>query len=77
MITKNTYKGILNGVYGIYCGFEPEGLEVQEVVPVYYPDEGNIFIKNGIKFSCVVLQDSETIEDYQEVLDKEVTDDNI
>ena len=47
MEIKTTYKGYINGVYGIYCGFKPEGLKVEEEVPVYYPDEGKIFIKDG------------------------------
>ena len=67
MQIKITYKGYINGVYGIYCGFKPEGLEVTEEVPVYYPDEGKIFIKDGEYYSAVVLQEGETINDYQEV----------
>ena len=67
MQIKITYKGYLNGVYGIYCGFKPEGLEVTEEVPVCYPDEGKIFIKDGEYYSAVVLQEGESISDYQEV----------
>lgn len=67
MQIKITYKGYINGVYGIYCGFKPEGLEVTEEVPVYYPDEGKIFIKDGEYYSAVVLQEGESISDYQEV----------
>lgn len=68
MYIKTTYKGYINGVYGIYCGFKPDGLEVTEEVPVYYPDEGKIFIKDGEEYDCVVLQNGESIEDYQEVI---------
>lgn len=71
MQIKITYKGYINGIYGIYCGFKPEGLEVTEEVNVYYPDEGKIFVKDGEEYDCVVLQDGETIEDYQEVIKEE------
>lgn len=67
MQIKITYKGYINGIYGIYCGFKPDGLEVTEEVPVYYPDEGKVFVKNGEYYSAVILNDSETIEDYTEV----------
>ena len=64
---KITYKGYMDGVYGIYCGFKPDGLEVEEETPVYYPDEGKIFVKDGEEYSAVVLQEGESITDYQEV----------
>ena len=67
MQIKTTYKGYIDGVYGIYCGFCPEGLEIVEEVPVYYPDEGKIFVKDGEEYSAVVLQEGETIEDYEEI----------
>lgn len=67
MQTKITYKGTKDGVYGIYCGFCPENLEIEEEVTVYYPDEGKIFIKDGEEFGAVVLQEGESIADYDEV----------
>lgn len=67
MEIKITYKGTKDGVYGIYCGFKPDGLEVEEEIPVYYPDEGKVFVKDGEEYTCVVLQDGETIKDYTEV----------
>lgn len=67
MQTKITYKGYIDGVYGIYCGFKPENLEIEEEVTVYYPDENKIFMKNGEEFGAVVLQEGESIDDYDEV----------
>ena len=67
MQMKKTYKGYKNNVYGIYCGFKPRGLKNVEEVEVYYPDEGYIFVKNGEEFSSVVLQEGESIEDYEEI----------
>ena len=69
MEIRTTYKGTLNGVYGIYCGFCPEGLEVEEEIPVYYPSEGNMFIKNGEKYYAVVLHEGEDINSYEEIED--------
>lgn len=74
MQIKITYKGYLNGVYGIYCGFKPDGLEVTEEVPVYYPDEGKVFVKDGEYYDCVILQDGESIDDYTEIIDPEELD---
>ena len=67
MQTKITYKGYIDGVYGIYCGFKPENLKIDEEVTVYYPDENKVFIKDGEEYSAVVLQEGESITDYQEV----------
>lgn len=75
MQIKITYKGYINGVYGIYCGFKPKGLKNVEEVPVYYPDEGKVFVKDGEEYTAVVLQEGETIEDYEEII-KESDDDN-
>lgn len=66
MKTKITYKGYIDGVYGIYCGFCPDNLEIDEEVTVYYPDENKVFIKDGEEYSAVVLQEGENITDYQE-----------
>lgn len=67
MQVKTTYKGYINGVYGIYCGFKPEGLIVEEEIPIYYPDEGKVLVKDGEEYTAVVLQEGETIEEYTEV----------
>ena len=67
MQTKTTYKGTLKGVYGIWCGFKPKGVKVEEEVLVYYPDEGKVFQKGKENFTCVVLAEGEKIEDYVEV----------
>ena len=77
MQIKTTYKGYINGIYGIYCGFKPESLEVDEEVFVYYPDEGKVFVKNDKKYSVVVLQENESIEDYQEVVDEKEEENDI
>lgn len=67
MQMKKTYKGYKDGVYGIYCGFKPKGLENVEEVEVYYPDEGYTFMKDNKEFSVVILREGEEIGDYQEV----------
>ena len=67
MQTKITYKGYIDDVYGIYCGFKPDNLEIEEEVTVYYPDENKVFIKDGEEYGAVVLKEGESIEDYDEV----------
>lgn len=69
MQIRITYKGYLNGVYGVYCGFKPDGLDVTEEIPVYYPDEGNVLVKDGELYYSVVLQEGESIDDYTEIKD--------
>ena len=67
MQTKITYRGTLNGIQGVWCGFKPKGVKVEEKITVYRPDEGKIFKKGDEEFDCVILQEDESIEDYQEV----------
>ena len=67
MYITTTYKGTLNGVHGLWCDFCPEGVEVEEEIIVYRPDEGKVFIKDGEEYGAIVLQEGESIEDYTEV----------
>lgn len=67
MQTTITYKGILNGVYGIFCGFKPEGLEVIEEVTVYKPDNGKVFKKDDKEYTAIILKEDINIADYEEV----------
>ena len=77
MKERKSYMGTLNGINGIWCDQKPEGLEVEEEVSVYYPDQGKIFIKNNEKYTSVILKENETIEDYQEIVDEEENKDDI
>jgi len=67
MQTRITYKGTLNGVYGIWCGFKPENAEITEEVTVYYADEGKTFKKGDEYSNIVILSEGEKIEDYEEI----------
>mgnify|MGYP006935980172 CR=1 FL=1 len=71
MEIRTTYIGTLNGVYGFWCGFKPEGLEVTEERKVLYPTEGYDLEKDGEIFSSVWLKDGMSEEDYKEVEHKE------
>lgn len=71
MEIRITYKGTLNGVKGLWCGFKPKGIEIGEEIPVYYPDEGKVFTKDGEEFTSVVLQEGESIEDYEEIIEED------
>lgn len=67
MVMKKTYKGYVDGVYGIYRGIKPDNLVVDEEIEVYYPDNGYVFTKDGEEFSAVILKENETINMYEEV----------
>lgn len=67
MIERKTYKGILNGVSGIFSDKKPEGLELKEEITWYSADKGKVFTKNGKTFKTIVLKDSEKIKDYVEI----------
>lgn len=62
-----SYKGSLNGVKGVWCGFKPEGVEIEEEVTVYSADEGMVLVKDGVEYDSVVLGVGEKIKDYKEV----------
>lgn len=67
MKKRITYCGELNGVKGLWCGFKPKGLTVENEIEVFYADEGKVFVKDGEYFDSVVLKDGEKIKDYEEV----------
>lgn len=62
-----SYSGELNGVKGVWCGFKPEGVEIEKEVTVYSADEGMVFVKDGVEYDSVVLGEGEKIKDYKEV----------
>ena len=65
-----TYKGELNGIKGIWCGQKPNDVIIEQEVMVYHADKGKVFVKDDKKYYTVVLQDGETILDYDEINDK-------
>lgn len=76
MQKRITYRGELNGVKGLWCGFKPKGLTVEKEIEVYYPEDGKVFAKGDETFESVVLKDGESIKDYTEIdRPKETADD--
>ena len=67
MEVRVTYKGTLNGVHGLWCGFKPEGVEVEKEIPILYPADGKVLVKDNEKFDFVILQENEDIDSYTEV----------
>lgn len=67
MKERKSYKGLLNGVFGIWTDTKPEGIELQEEITFYVPDEGKVFKKGDELFDTVILQNGEKIEDYEEI----------
>ena len=69
MIIKITYVGILDSVHGMWCGFKPEGLIVEEERLVLYPRDGYI-LKNKLtneECSAVWIPTEEAQNDWEEV----------
>lgn len=69
MEIRTTYVGTLNGVHGIWCGFCPEGVVVEEERLVLYPATGYL-LKNKIseeEVSAVWIQSAEQQADWEEV----------
>lgn len=69
MEIKITYVGTLNGVHGMWCGFKPKGIKVEEERLVLYPVQG-YELRNkmsGETLSAVWLSSTEQQEDWEEV----------
>lgn len=69
MIERKSYKGVLDGISGIWCDKKPKGIKDCETITWYAADEGKVFTKDGELFDSVVLKDGETIEQYIEIID--------
>lgn len=78
MYIKTTYIGTLDGINGIWCGFCPEGVEIEEERQVLYPAEGNSLrrIATLEVFSAVWLKDGDVQENYEEIPMEHGTDYN-
>ena len=75
MQTRKSYKGTLNGVFGVWADKKPKGLELQEEVTFYVPDAGKVFVnKDGEFFDCIVEQDGDSIGNYTEIKDTKTTE---
>ena len=69
MQTRHTYKGTVDGVFGIFVDKKPENIELQEEVIWYSPDEGKVFVdKEGNMLDSVILKEGETIDAYHEIV---------
>ena len=69
MKERKSYKGTLDGVFGIWTDKKPKGIKDCETITWYSADEGMKFTKDGELFDCVFLKDGEKIEDYTEIKD--------
>lgn len=68
MKERKSYKGTLNGVFGIWTDKKPKGLKDVEEIVFYQADEGKTFVdKDGNRVDCVVIKDGVSIEDYTEI----------
>ena len=73
MFIKTTYIGILNGVHGMWCGFKPEGLIIEEERLILHPDEGYVLQNkntNDIERTVWIKNESEQ-NDWEEIPEPE------
>ena len=69
MIERHTYKGTVDGVFGIFVDKKPENIELQEEVVWYSPDEGKVFVdKEGNMLDCIFTNENTKIEDFVEIV---------
>lgn len=69
MIERHTYKGTVDGVFGIFVDKKPENIELQEEVVWYSPDEGKVFVdKEGNLLDSVVITEGVDIKDFVEIV---------
>jgi len=69
MLERHTYKGIVDGVFGIFVDKKPENIELQEEVVWYSADEGKVFVdKEGNMLDSVVITEGVDIKDFVEIV---------
>ena len=76
MEIRTTYIGINeNGVRGIWCGFKPDNVTVEEERNILYPAENKVLrhIETQVIFSSVWLQDETLIDEYEEIEEERKT----
>lgn len=78
MYIKTTYIGTLNDNKGMWCGFLPEGVVVEEERQVLYPEQNYSLrrIATLEVFSSVWLQNGDVQENYEEIPMEHDTDYN-
>lgn len=71
MEIRITYKGTLNGIKGIWCGFKPEDVVVEKEINILYPAKDMLLRKKGEEqtYHSVVLTDGDSVDNYEEVAD--------
>lgn len=68
MEIRITYIGTLNGVHGVWCGFNPAGAIITKEVPILYPNENKKLRKKGEEeLIDFVILDDDVQENYEEV----------
>ena len=67
MKERKFYKGVLNGIRGVWTDKCPKGLKEKVENVFYSADEGKVFVKDGVETVSVVLKEGEKITDWEEV----------
>lgn len=69
METRITYKGTLNGVKGVWCGFKPDGAIIEQEFNILYPAKDMLLRRKGEEktYGSIVLKDGDSMDNYEEV----------
>ena len=69
MKLSTTYKGTLNGKRGLWCGFKPEDLSVEEEMHILLPEEGKQLKRksDGEVLDSIQLKGEDIMENYEEI----------
>lgn len=71
METRITYKGTLNGVKGIWCGFKPDEAVIEQEFNILYPAKDMLLRRKGEEQThhSIILTDGNSMDNYEEVAD--------
>ena len=80
MEIRTTYIGTNdNGIKGIWCGFKPDNITIEEERNILYPDLNKVLRhkETQVIFTSVWLQDENLIDEYEEIEEERNTPNDI
>lgn len=71
MEIRITYTGTLNGIKGVWCGFKPDGIIIEQEFNILYPAKDMLLRRKGEEetYHSIILKDGDSMDNYEEVAD--------
>ena len=71
MEIRITYTGTLNGIKGVWCGFKPDGIIIEQEFNILYPAKDMLLRRKGGEetYHSIILKDGDSMDNYEEVAD--------